>query len=64
MTDSGSNSVLSDEPILSLNNLTIGYEKPLVKNVNLVVKPGDIVSIVGPSGIGKTTLIRTIANLI
>ncbi|MED5487083.1 MAG: ATP-binding cassette domain-containing protein [Candidatus Thermoplasmatota archaeon] len=64
MTDSGSNSVLSDEPILSLNNLTIGYEKPLVENVNLVVKPGDIVSIVGPSGIGKTTLIRTIANLI
>ena len=29
-----------------------------------MVKPGDIVSIVGPSGIGKTTLIRTIANLI
>ena len=61
---SGSISVSSDEPILSLENLTVGYEKPLVENVNLVVKPGDIVSIVGPSGIGKTTLIRTIANLI
>ena len=64
MADSGSLTSSSDEPILSLENLTIGYGQPLVEDVNLVVKPGDIVSIVGPSGIGKTTLIRTIANLI
>ncbi|MBN17086.1 MAG: hypothetical protein CMB37_02865 [Euryarchaeota archaeon] len=64
MADSGSLTSSSDEPILSLENLTIGYGEPLVEDVNLVVKPGDIVSIVGPSGIGKTTLIRTIANLI
>lgn len=33
-------------------------EKPLLKNVNLSVKPGQRVAIVGPTGCGKTTLIN------
>ena len=39
-------------------------EKNKVNNVNLVIeKQGDIVSLLGPSGIGKTTILRTIAGL-
>ena len=39
-------------------------EKNKVNNVNLVIeKQGEIVSLLGPSGIGKTTILRTIAGL-
>ena len=39
-------------------------EKNKVNNVSLVIeKQGEIVSLLGPSGIGKTTILRTIACL-
>ena len=39
-------------------------EKNKVNNVNLVIRnQGEIVSLLGPSGIGKTTILRTIAGL-
>ncbi len=39
-------------------------EKNKVNNVNLVIKnQGEIISLLGPSGIGKTTILRTIAGL-
>ena len=42
----------------------VASEKNKVKNVNLVIKnQGEIISLLGPSGIGKTTILRTIAGL-
>ena len=39
-------------------------EKNKVNNVDLVIeKQGEIISLLGPSGIGKTTILRTIAGL-
>ena len=39
-------------------------EKNKVNKVNLVIeKQGEIISLLGPSGIGKTTILRTIAGL-
>ncbi|WP_153057788.1 ATP-binding cassette domain-containing protein, partial [Streptococcus suis] len=37
-----------------------GYseDKPLIRNFNLDVQPGEMVAIVGPTGAGKTTLIN------
>ena len=54
----------SNKLILSVENLTIGYDKALVEGINLEVNVGDVIAVVGPSGIGKTTLLRTIAGLV
>ncbi|MDL4915136.1 MAG: amino acid ABC transporter ATP-binding protein [Enterobacterales bacterium endosymbiont of Blomia tropicalis] len=50
--------------MLELNNITLSYgNNPILKGVNLSVKRGDVVSIIGPSGTGKTTLLRCINYL-
>ena len=47
-----------------LNGSFTASEKNKVNNVNLVIKNrGEIISLLGPSGIGKTTILRTIAGL-
>lgn len=47
-------------------NLKIGYspDNILAKIKNLQVEQGEIISIIGESGIGKTTLLKNIANLV
>ncbi len=35
-------------------------DQPLIENFNLIVKPGETVAIVGPTGAGKTTLVNLI----
>ena len=57
---------MNSEPILSIQSAEIGFEdsRPLLEGCNLEIRPGEIVGIIGRSGIGKTTLIRTVAGLI
>ena len=46
------------------NGYFTASETNKVNNVNLTIeKQGEIVSLLGPSGIGKTTILRTIAGL-
>ena len=54
----------SNELILSVENLAVGYDDFLVANINLDLKSGEIIAIAGPSGIGKTTILRTVAGLV
>ena len=48
---------------LELDGLSKGYEnKPLFSGFDLTVKVGERIAVIGPNGIGKTTLLRTLVN--
>ena len=54
-----------DKNFLKIDNVTFtASEKNKVSNVSFTIeKEGDIICLLGPSGIGKTTILRTIAGL-
>ncbi|MEO8341400.1 MAG: amino acid ABC transporter ATP-binding protein [Nitrospirota bacterium] len=43
---------------------TYGSESPVIRGVNLKIERGQIVSIVGPSGSGKSSLLRVLMGLL
>ena len=48
---------------IEVKDLTKGFdEKPLFSDLNMLVEVGERIAIIGPNGIGKTTLLRTLAN--
>ena len=52
------------EKILEVNSLVIGYDKPLLQPITFELRKGDKICVVGKNGIGKTTLIKTLLNII
>lgn len=55
--------VITDEEFeghIKFENIRFGYEKDkiIIKDFNLDVKPGQKIAIVGPTGAGKTTLVK------
>jgi len=51
--------------LLSIENVTTGYEKAQVlKKVNIILKKGEIVALIGANGAGKTTSLRCITGII
>lgn len=53
------------QPLLQINNLSLAYgAKEILKAVHLTVCPGEILGIVGSSGGGKSTLLKTLTGLL
>lgn len=55
--------------MITINNLSVSYKNEekfvkVIENANLTVKKGEICAIVGPSGGGKSTLLKVLAGII
>ena len=52
-------------PLLDVAGLRAGYAgAAVVRDLDLVVGPGEVVALLGPNGAGKTTTLETIAGLL
>lgn len=51
--------------LIEINNLSFSYEKgtDILSNINLSVKEGESIAIVGANGVGKSTLLRLLVGL-
>lgn len=51
--------------LIEVKNLTLGYEnRKVVKNLSFCIENNDFICVVGPNGVGKTTLIKGLLGLI
>lgn len=51
-------------PLVELDGVTCGYGgRAVLRHVNLIVRGGEVLCLLGPNGIGKTTLFKTMLRL-
>jgi len=51
--------------LLRVENLSTGYNSiRVLKQISLTVSEGEIVTLIGSNGVGKTTTLRTISGLL
>lgn len=60
--------VQNQHTILETKNLSIGYQSKkndiiVANNVNIELKKGELIGLIGANGIGKSTLLRTLTNV-
>lgn len=54
--------IYEGKQILEVNNLSIGYDKPLIENINFTLYGKDHIAIMGSNGSGKTTLLEALVS--
>src|SRR5437667_4417927 len=51
--------------LIEINGVTFGYERePLLYDVHVRVREGEMVGLLGPNGSGKTTLLRLVSGIL
>ena len=53
---------MNEDKILYTEALSVGYESPVLSDIELSFLPGTITVLAGPNGAGKTTLLRTLCK--
>jgi branched-chain amino acid transport system ATP-binding protein len=52
-------------PVLEIAGLTAGYDSAaVVRDLEVVVGPGEVVALLGPNGAGKTTTLRAVSGIV
>ncbi|MGZ3611217.1 MAG: ABC transporter ATP-binding protein [Ktedonobacteraceae bacterium] len=65
MVDASDRTKLVAPILLEVNGVTFGYERaPLLYDVQLQVRQGEMVGLLGPNGSGKTTLLRLVSGVL
>ncbi len=58
-------SLLSGEVAVAFASVTCGYhDKPVFRDLSLALQAGQLAGLVGPTGCGKTTLLKTLLGLV
>ena len=47
--------------VTTISDVSIGFQdQPIAENINIAITKGDSIALVGPNGVGKTTLLKTV----
>lgn len=56
---------MANDPIIAIRNLSFAYSgHPVLEEINLTIREGDFVAMIGPNGGGKTTLLKLMLGLL
>ena len=55
---------MSADKVLVFDHVSIGYDtnKPIIDDISLVVRRGESVALIGPNGVGKSTMVKSIVG--
>jgi iron complex transport system ATP-binding protein len=63
--DAGAQFIVPKEPLLQIDSITFGYDRqPLLYDIHMQVREGEMIGLLGPNGSGKTTLLRLISGVL